>query len=232
MARSRARRSRKRRGGMKRRRRGHKRRRGRQGPTTMRVRSLMMPQQTFVKLRVRWSAVIADVNGAQTFFHISGNSLNDPLVVEGTRKPLGFSQWKSFYDRYQVLASKCECTVTHNAQPLGPLFVYFRPDDTQSVLGIDDAAEQPGTSSRLMPPDTSRTLHFKGFRTTKAMFGLPGLITAHVESTSASGSNPENPWFWMISVASPGPSGYNLFVSGVTTFYCRLYDLRNVTASP
>lgn len=80
--------------------------------------------------------------------------ITDPFQAYGTGQPLGYDQWKNFYNRAKVVGTKVTFTV-HNAGSVAIVFGLNRVPEGEAAAPTpwEYTAEIPGTKYRILSPE-------------------------------------------------------------------------------
>lgn len=82
---------------------------------------------------------------------LRANSIFDPEFAVGGHQPLGHDQWKAFYTRYTVIATKISFFVT-NFHDVPCVFFVTASDDPAIPSTMQEVMEAPGFRYRLIKP--------------------------------------------------------------------------------
>lgn len=207
-----------------------------------------IPDAQHVKLKY---AFVGDYGNAVasggSAIYFSGNGIWDPGLSDSNQKALGVDQWKNFYLRYRVAASKIivhahthEAKATDVDENLANEQYFIGVQPTRSnVYGKDNFAEevlQPYNKWAYLtsPLGSKSTAFIKHYMTTKKIFGLKTLGQRDdlaASMTDASGNNPSEEWYWTLkctegdgSTAASQATPVTLFVyiSYYVTFFKRI----------
>jgi len=187
-----------------------------------------VPDAIEVKLKY---VALQRIDTTSAFFYdavFRGNSLFDPDLTLTGHQPLGFDQWKTFYNRYRVLACSAKLNVDNAAA--GPsLWAVFGPSTSSTSYSGDlsDALEQP--RAKVMGPIevASRRAHtMKHYMTTSEAMGVtPETVKIENEYSAATSASPSKIWYWHLSFLSTDQSS-DILVNFILelTFYCQMFE--------
>lgn len=162
------------------------------------------------------------------------NSIHDPDFSGVGHQPLSHDQWASFYTSYCVYAIRYDIqAVGITSGTSGQLAVVFKPNST-GVTDFDTIREKSYNQYKICgPPGSAPSVRqFKGYMTTKRMFGLKELTNADTSYQASFGSNPSNNWYLhCYSQAIDNSTSYNVYWTGVITYYVKLFNRKALTES-
>lgn len=210
----------------------------------LRIKRPIITDRVFVKLRYQDWISYADPASAYGWYQFRGNSAYDPDYSSSGHQPTGFAQWKLFFSKYRVLASKIKVQLQWQGVAPGKLLIF--PDTTTTISGdettwnyddnplVKSVRMMPGTfTSADAVPQTIRGLGktsqytLKHYMTTKKIFGsLPANDDRFYASVVA---DPSYVWFWNVGTLNLGAAtaaNYKLFD---LTYYVEFSE-RNVLA--
>lgn len=185
--------------------------------------------QTRLKYSIRL-APTEGVGGAYTY-QFRGNSVFDPDFTGIGGQPAGFDQWKNFYDRYFVYASKINVKVIDVSGSAAPVIseVAITPTtDSLNLVGVDPQLCMEQAYSRFGITTThtgARPFNMSNYMTTSKMFGIPRITSANSSFAATTSANPTSPWYWNynMQVVDQSTTMANVFVYITLTYYVEFH---------
>lgn len=107
------------------------------------------PKTQVVKMRYTCTqAVGGSTHPTMSYINYCANDIHNP-TASSTNQPLGYDEWAQFYERYQVIGSKCKATIfgTSISTAAGMIGYLLRVRNTSASLSgdIDVQMQQPLT---------------------------------------------------------------------------------------
>lgn len=116
----------------------------------------MVPDRVRVKLRIMAANTLSGaVTLAATF---SMNNLFDPFLGGGASQPIGFDQWCSFYQKYQVHASKIIFKYVNLSVTDGMWISIFPSPISTNVLSVTTCGTQPYSKYKITGPSSGNDI--------------------------------------------------------------------------
>lgn len=214
------------------------------GPTIGRSRSVIVPDEQFMKLKYNGVATMLISAGSISNYIWSGNSVYDPDVSGTGHQPMGFDQWSAFYNKYTCFGSKITVEIlnisgaTAGAQniqaTLMPLASRVATSVPQSVTDINVLYEYPYCQHKEgnIVGGASR-LKFKSYMSTAKIDGVSKQKIAIDDNyTALISADPVNEWKWMIAAQTADQSsGVTLKAIVTITYYVKMFDRIPLTQS-
>lgn len=165
---------------------------------------------------------------------LRGNSVFDPDISTLTLKAMGLTEWAAFYRRYRVIASEIKVRAMADEDGV-PLSVLVVPLTTSTALTTQEQYKQAAYQKQR----SIGTRNGKGqafithYKTTDQMRGMPyGGTRLNNELSSAIGGNPNQQWFWHVSLCSEdGATVYNGNLNVTIKYDVELYDRATLATS-
>lgn len=210
------------------------------GPGKSKLLILRNPQIVPDRVRVNltysdYNYVLTSTTGSYAEFLFKGNSAFDPDQTGAGHQPLGYDQWKAFYNRYRVWYStiKVDTAVPGSANASSQMLVCLYP--TSNVGGsstMAQALEQPyskyiqTTNGINGMPHTlfhrANTAKFLGYKDIDDSDDLQAQITA----------DPNHLWYWSISgTTSDGSSTGTILLTVKMVMCVEFFDRINLAQS-
>lgn len=167
------------------------------------------PPRALVKMRYNTPITLdVGVTGIAAIHAFSCNGCYDPDATGTGHQPMGFDQWSSFYQRYQVLRSKITVTFFATADPLQRSIVGIRTN-AQTTLAYSTAATICETGDVAYAPLTFATGGNNVARVTKhfdarQQFGARGIIGEDALSALIT-ANPSEQYYFIVFAAPASP---------------------------
>lgn len=168
-------------------------------------------------------------NGVATANNLYGNSLYDPLYVNGISMPQMFSELSTYYTRYNVTGSKITLEL-HNMSTTDPVDFYLVPvTDAGASYNFYVATNMPGAVKTTIPvtgADNCRTL--TAYRKSASVWGISTFDNAMSAQYNA---NPNALWYWRMGASSAivgSTNTSNIYATIYITFYTVLSQPRVV----
>lgn len=203
-----------------------RRRRRRGAMTYSKIRTIGLPDQTYVKLR--YHTILNEGAIAEATHIFSMNSLFDPDVTGIGSQPMGFDQWKNFYTHYQVLGSSIKVIALNAA--LSNAVVCVRPANTSVPVLINSAIELPYSRYRWMGNQNgqNRTI-IKNYMSVKKM---EARNTNSINFTAPITASPSSQKFWHVSFASNDRvSAVAMDLDVLITYYVKFFRRTQLPSS-
>lgn len=158
-------------------------------------------------------------NSIQVF---RGNSLFDPDFTGVGHQPLGFDEWKAFYDIYKVHACSISIRMVNSSTLATVCAVWPSPYSTTPSL-IDQALERPYTRSVILGTESGNsTAIMKNFSSTKSVWGQK--IIEEDNFSSIQSANPVKEWYFLFMASQIAGSGsLNLSVVFKLKYYVEMF---------
>lgn len=191
----------------------------------------VVPDQIMLKMKYRDLVNLNSPQGVYTYRNYRGNSIFDPDQQSIGKQPLGRDQWDPFYQRYQVMASKCVVRFAQSKVNGANLNCCLTPTDGVGVLlDIVTQMEQPYSKSKLLCYDATAPKVLSSYMTTKKKFGYSKGITQNDQLSALNGNNPAEQWYWVVGVAGTGGQ-MSVDLNIEITYYVRLFDRKELPRS-
>ncbi len=166
-----------------------RRRRVRRRSRKLAIAAQPVPNRKLVKLRyVDWITLNPTVTADTIVYkEFRANSAFDPDYTGAGHQPLGFDQWMTFYDHFNVVGSKITCTWTPS--DVNTHVGVYLDDDTTAVTSLRNVLEQKGATyrSNLSTGDKAITTT-KTFSAKKFLGPSMALMDSNTGSASANPS--------------------------------------------
>ncbi len=172
----------------------------------------VIPDRTVVTLK--YTEKIQFNPAATSYEYIyRGNSINDPNFTGTGGRPVGYTEWSSFYNRYRVVGSII------NLEILGSIatsICVFPSLSSTGVSGYADAVSQP--YAKWIQVAGSGGLNVKRLSNKMGSAKISGQRIMQDDLYAASfGSDPNASWYWCLNMDA-GASNVDITVT-VTVFY-------------
>lgn len=202
-----------------------------------RIKSLIVPDQTKVKLRWTVSTLYTLTAGGLAVANIIGNSPYDPDGSgTGNIQPTGWDQYSTFYKTYRCDGSSIKAEITNINNDLGAgtdptvsdCYVGVIPTIemlTTTDLALGSPAEQAYCKEVVTAPyPGAQRKRIKHYISTRKMFGRSSKSTEFYALTGniGSGTSPANIFWWNIYAIAPAAaaaSGKKIRVRFTVTYY-------------
>ncbi len=186
--------------------------------SSVRIPGIIMPDTAYVKLRFSNSylRVVSGTTVDQLTF--VGNGLFDPDLTLSSGQFGGYSQWMSFFDKYEIVGSRMSIQLVNLASR--PFYCTLSPKNISSTSGINSSIEQRYTKRRTI----GNIANANAQKSISSYMNTKKLIGRHVSSVNFTGtltSNPFHQWYWQVTCESVEP----LPAAGIPAIH---YDIRVV----
>lgn len=204
--------------------------RSRINPGIIRVRGgNVLPSVLQTQFKYTSKLAFTVTNGVATANNYYGNSLYDPLYVNGISQPQMFTELSTYYTRYNVTGSKVVLEL-HNMSTTDPVDFYIVPvTDVNATYNFYVASTMPGAKKCTIPianSDNHKVL--KAYRRSASVWGIS---TFDNSMTSQYNSNPSALWYWRMGASSAivgSTSTFTVYATIYITFYTVLSQPRVV----
>ena len=186
----------------------------------------IVPDQMFTKLTYRGNAWLNEPNGLFQTYVLRGNSIFDPEFGGVASQPLGRDQWASFYNKYQVMASKITVKILPTGEQGQNFSFCVLPTVDPSASGIRQIEEQPYNKSRMLSRVQDNAKTISSYMKTSAIFGTKNIL-AEEDTQAEQAANPSKEWYWLLGAANHSLSGtgqMSLDVFIEVEYYVRYFD--------
>lgn len=193
-------------------------------PTSMLLRSPTVVSDR-VRLKLKYNSYYTLSGGAGTpFLQVFQNSLFDPDLTGSGNQPMGFDQWKNFYNRYRVnaISIKVQGANTNSTNPI--LFSVF-PSLTSTAPGSTSGVfSQPYARTISVPQSSGNSkIYISNYMTTKKMYGYTN-IDQEEDFSSVVSASPANLWYFLVYGYS-GTTATPTFQGIIkVTYYCEMFE--------
>ena len=190
---------------------------------------------TLVKLRYTGVFALASAGGVVDNRVFRGNSIFDPDQALGGGQPMGFDEWKSFYQRYQVTASSMKIAVTTfpgaSAQ-VGAILYVVPTDSATAISGILQPLELPYSKYKVISPIQSTPVYINNYISTKVKFGYTKGIEQEDDLSASVSTNPIEQFYWNMGLGSlDGTNALTVNALVTLTYYVRFFDRKDLNRS-
>lgn len=178
-------------------------------------RGLSAPDEIRVGLRYTAQVAITNTVGVPNSYVFRGNSVFDPDYTGIGSQPNGFDQWKTMYQRYRVLGSKCIVRPVSTSTTLLPIDTVLCP--VQDGIAVNVSLENLKCNKYAIENVLSQNLRttLSATMSTSCLLGLfKDAVETERDYASDITTNPTKVWFWQISC---GP------VDGTSTATTQMY---------
>lgn len=156
------------------------------------------------------------------------NSLFDPDLTYTGHQPLGFDQWKTFYNRYRVYKVAYRITFVNVENKFG-LQVGVFPDNSGSYTTFTELSEVPRVKTALIPYENQKV--FTGYFCPRTTVGLTKQqYMADDRYAAVYDSNPAESVDFVLW-ANSAENGWNTGCYVKLTYYAELFDRQQLPSS-
>lgn len=165
---------------------------------------------------------------------IRGNSCYDPLSSVGTRQPLGFDQWMSFYNHFCVYKTTIELEAINTGESASAacnLTVAIR-DDATTITDISEIIDANRSVTKMVPVSGGGgpvKIRY-GYNWSK-FFGMPVTKDHDYRGTKAADCAEQAHIHITQSGLTSGTDCGLLYVTARVKYYCKLTEMADLTAS-
>lgn len=172
----------------------------------------VIPDRTVVTLR--YTEKVQFNPAATSYEYIyRGNSINDPNFTGTGGRPVGYTEWSSFYNRYRVVGSSISLHILGSTATSISVFPSL---SNTGVSGYADAVSQP--YAKCVQVAGSGGLNVKRLSNKMGSAKISGQRIMQDDLYAASfGSDPSAAWYWCINMDA-GASNVDITVT-VTIYY-------------
>lgn len=194
--------------------------------------SSVSPDCVYVKLKYKNRGSLTSTAGQISQQVWRANSAYDPDESVGGGQPMGFDQWSTFYQRYQVIGCSINVKLLSDVTNTKPTSVALTAiDDATSVVGIMQGGEMPYSKKGLLPATSTRPLVLKQYLSTKKKFGYAN-IEQEDDLSSLTTDNPTEQWFYALTIGShDGSSTTSVDYESELCMYVRFFDRKDLNRS-
>lgn len=173
---------------------------GTTGLTSLRV---GLPDRFRVTMPYSTYQVFAPAAGAVAYYTFRGNSVFDPDFTGVGTTAFTYTQLSGLYNRYRVVSSKLFVDAVNTGTTALTVVVQATianaPASATNIIGQRHVAE--GSISPNGPVAWKHVASAK----THAIFGVPeSQVMSEDDFAGLTGGNPNNVWYWHVSVFNPG----------------------------
>lgn len=185
-----------------------------------------------LQVKLRYHSGWDKLTASGTFTQIwSGNSIFDPDQTGIGTQPIGYDQYDTLYDRYEVHGCKITVKLINNSETV-PFMATLRPTRYTSPVG--EPSEQPYTKTRVVGISTGGKPYttIQAYFNTKKIFGLNKPQSTEGTYISDFGANPSRQWYWNLYLTTiEGGQLLNMFYDAWITYYVTLQQRAELIAS-
>lgn len=191
------------------------------------------PDVMSVQLKYSRNGAFTGTGQASNVFR--GNSCFDPDFTGIGSQPRGFDQWKLFYRRYRVIASKCTARAsTIAANNSTGLVITALNTNTVLTSPIDALESNHAKASKVTSSAGTSDMMVSNYKSTASVRGGPYDIVQYETDLSAlTSTNPLQQWYWHVTAynadGSTGSIDTNVNVEII--FYVEFFDRETLTQS-
>lgn len=206
-------------------------------PTVKLLRSPLMADRLFVKLKYVQRIPLVITSGATDIQYFRANSMYDPDYSGAGVQPTGFDQYMTFYQRWRVHASSCKLQVSSigTTAPAQNFQIVMTPETAVANYTDIDSASASVYAKQLLFNINTNVNTIKLFSTTRKQFGLNKETVATENDFTGDASNDlpaANQWWWAIYVNVPDrTSTGTLYGFFTVTYFCEFYKRLDINLS-
>lgn len=171
------------------------------------------------------------LTGSTQIYTFRANSLFDPNATGTGTQPYYFDQYIATYEKYRVMATTLELTVTNVSQS-APCEVTFNPVTTPFVP-VDDTVpyEIPRTHiTGILPAFQTLPKTISTKISTAAQIGIHPQTVYTPDYAAIFSSNPVELWYYQIYAWTPS-TALDVYMDVKLIFQCEFFDRAPITAS-
>lgn len=201
---------------------------------------LIVPDAVFTKMSVVDTFTLNMTSGVDAEGVIRGNDLVDPADTLGAEKPTGYTQYKAFYDRFVVYASKITMVLTSAGSTNQSSQIDFvlvpSPGNLSGGQDPDDIYRLPYAKMRtVVGPNASPPAYIKHYMSTNKIFGLPKnsmAVDAAFWGVASTDTAPSRLWYWNIVSRPVDDSTTSSIRARVkVTYFVKWFSRKNLSTS-
>lgn len=185
-------------------------------------------------VKLKYSQAVDLTSGANPGSHVFNmNSIFDPNFTGVGHQPLGYDEWSNFYAQYCVYGASWNVRIVGDGNAACLAGVLVKPNSTL-LNNFDTIRERPYSQDAIcgLQGSNKHIQCFKGFMSTKRIFGLKTLTVADDQYIASFGANPSNSWYLHLyaqhidrSTAASSKAEVEL------TYYVKLFNRKNLLQS-
>ncbi len=200
------------------------------GISTITVGCIGFPDRANVKLRLSDTFAIGTVSLMSQSYRLS--SINKPKVG-GSDRPMGYNEWTSFYDRYQVKKVTYNITYISNALASADVFVQITDANVPDTLPLALRARRFVQRAYITSANGGRPIvTIKGSVNPATIYGLHELHARNRDYTALVNADPLSNWFLIAYIKSTDDTATVEVIAKVElTFHVTLYDRKQLSIS-
>lgn len=128
--------------------------------------------------------------------HFCANGLHDPDITGTGHQPLGWDQWKNFYNHYTVIGSKMTLRVVPNLStssvPAATVTIFLNDDTTLDVTNPFIRMEKGLGTTKLFNPNQGmdKSIMLRSFFSAKKFFSVKDVKDNLTRLGAVTGANP------------------------------------------
>jgi len=191
----------------------------------------ILPDRVMVHLPYRQSITMTNVSGTGTYV-FSLNSIYDPDVTGGGHQVLGYEQWATLYQQYEVISSSIHVTVLPPDSLAAPARYTLYPATVSTTQNDSTAAaEQPYAKTTLV---TNATLtQYTKVHHHMSVQKLEGRQTASINFTAPFGASPTLERYWHMVLFSLSQSTIGgIYIDVEIVYHTVLFNRFTLNESP
>lgn len=162
------------------------------------------PSNKICKFRYCEIITLDPATAVPSVHYFSANGLHDPNITGTGHQPLGWDQWKAFYNHYAVLGAKCTVRVCPNnssaSVPAACVSLFLNDDTTLDVTDPFVRMEKGMGRNVLFNPNQGmdKAITLKSFFSAKKFFNVKDVKDNITRIGSAIGANPTEQAYFTI----------------------------------
>jgi len=190
----------------------------------------ILPDRIVVNLLYRESATFTNSTGfgSRVF---SMNSIYDPNVTGGGHQPLGYDQWGSFYQQYEVKSSKIKSMVLPPSLTCPVRYVVYPSTTSSTVTSSRNASEQAYAKTTVV--NNTVMTKYNVLTHNMSILKLEGRNTASINFTAPFGASPtlERYWHCVLFSLDDATDISSILVDFEIIYRCVLFNRYNLNES-
>lgn len=166
--------------------------------------------------KLKYNLNTAFTNAALTISHTEvwrGNSAYDPEFATGGKQPIGYDQWKAFYQYCHVTGSKISVNILQGSDAVMQFALFPQSTSDSPDTMLKELRSLPyakcATSGKYNQPGNTR-IKLTNYMSSAKMFCVSKQeIKDNPVFGHATNTNPANTWYWLLTGAVQGGGAVN-----------------------
>lgn len=177
------------------------------------------PEKMIAKLSYNETVTLSSISGS---FILRGNSVFDPNFTGGGNQPNYFDNYAAIYQKYRVLSSTLTVRFLNVSSTIGCRIMIMPSDSQTPPTNVMNSVGNPYTKQTILGINTSsrNLINLKQRMSTAKLNGKSkAAIMASDSYESGVGTNPTDPWFWIIQYEDLGLASACNIIADVKVVY-------------